>query len=76
MQHSPLSAGRVARSSKGRVFAPVGALAIAVATFVPFDVSFPESDPTRQIIVQGDVWESVEPFALAAAIVVTMFLGA
>ena len=63
------------RAVIGRVFAPVGALAIAVATFVPFNVSFPESDPTRQIIVQRDVWEAVEPFALAAAIVLTVFLG-
>jgi hypothetical protein len=63
------------RAVIGRVFAPVGALAIAVATFVPFNVSFPESDPTRQIIVQRDVWEAVDPFALAAAIVLTVFLG-
>ena len=63
------------RSVIGRVFAPVGALAIAVATFVPFNVSFPESNPTRQIIVQRDVWEAVEPVALAAAIVLMVFLG-
>jgi len=63
------------RTVIGRVFGPVGALAIAVATFVPFNVSFPESDPTRQIIVQRDVWEAVEPIALAAAIVLTVFLG-
>jgi hypothetical protein len=59
----------------GRVFAPAGAVLIAAATLVPFNVSFPETRQTQQVILQRDVWEAVDPLALAAAIVLMVFLA-
>jgi hypothetical protein len=59
----------------GRVFAPAGAVLIAVATLVPFNVSFPESRQTEQVILRRDVWEAVDPLVLAAAIVLTVVLA-
>jgi TIR domain len=60
----------------GRVFAPVGAILIAAATLVPFNISFPETKRIEQVILERDVWEAVEPFLLALGIVLGVLLGA
>jgi TIR domain-containing protein len=60
----------------GRVFAPVGAILIAAATLVPFNISVPETKRIEQVILQRNAWEAVEPFLLALAIVLGVLLGA
>ena len=60
----------------GRVFAPAGAIAIAAATLVPFNVSFPTSRPVEQVILHRNAWEAVDPIALGVAIVLAVFLAA
>jgi hypothetical protein len=60
----------------GRVFAPAGAILIAAATLIPFSVTFPETEHVEQVILQRDVWEAADPLALAAAIVLGVFLAA
>ena len=60
----------------GRVFAPAGAILIAAATLIPFSVTFPDTEHVEQVILQRDVWEAADPLALAAAIVLGVFLAA
>lgn len=59
----------------GRVVASVGALLMLAATAIPFNVSFPQTRAVEQVIVQRDLWEALDPIALALAVVATIFLG-
>jgi TIR domain len=59
----------------GRVLAPVGAILIAAATMVPFNISTPVRDPAEQVILERSAWEALDAFLLAVAIVAAILLA-
>jgi hypothetical protein len=63
--------GGVAR----RFLAAAGAVLIAAATFIPFNITTPESDPERRVLIETSGWEAFEALVLAAVIVLAVVLG-